>query len=80
MLDMALRDLSGKQAFPFFLSLSTNLVNPTAGGLPTRGDADNLNKWEETVEARLRPITEFVFLGRVTWNGYRELLYYVAKQ
>jgi hypothetical protein len=80
MIDMGLRDLSDKQGLPFFLSLSTTLINPTSEGLPTRGDADNLNKWEEIVEARLRSATDFVFVGRVTWNGHRELLYYVGKQ
>jgi len=80
MIDMGLRELPDKQAVSFFLSLSTSLISPTGEGLPTRSDADNLNAWEEVVETRLQSATKLVFLGRVTWNGHRELLYYVGNQ
>jgi hypothetical protein len=80
MIDMGLRDLPDKQGLPFFLRLSTSLINPTREGLPIRSDADKLNKWEEVVEVQLRPVTKLAFVGRVTWNGHRELLYYVASQ
>jgi LPXTG-motif cell wall-anchored protein len=76
-IDMGLRDLPDKQRLPFFLSLKTPLINPTSDGLPSRSDADNLNTWEDAVEARLRSTGEFVFVGRVTWNRNRELLYYL---
>jgi Family of unknown function (DUF695) len=76
-IDMGLRDLPDKQRLPFFLSLSTPLINPTSDGLATRSDTDNLNTWEDTVEARLRSTGEFVFVGRVTWDRNRELLYYL---
>jgi hypothetical protein len=79
-IDMRLRDLADKQRLPFFLSLSTTLTNPTSKGLPTQSDADNLNAWEEAVEARVKSASIFVFVGRVTWNGHRELLYYVGDQ
>jgi uncharacterized protein YjiK len=80
MIDMGLRKLPDKQGLSFFLSLSTSLINPTGEGLPTRSDADNLNAWEGVVEARLQSVTKLVFVGRVTWNGHRELLYYVGNQ
>jgi hypothetical protein len=80
MIDMGLRELPDKQALSFFLGLSTSLINPTIEGLPTRSDADNLNAWEGVVEARLQSATNLVFVGRVTWNGHRELLYYVGTQ
>jgi len=80
LIDTRLRDLADKQRLPFFLSLSTTLTNPTSEGLPTQSDADNLNAWEEAVEARVQSASIFVFVGRVTWNGHRELLYYVGNQ
>jgi Family of unknown function (DUF695) len=80
MIGMGLRGSPDKQHLPFFLTLPTTLTSPTSNGLPTRDDADNPIKCEEAVEAHLRPTTEFVFLGRVTWNGHRELLYYLAQQ
>jgi hypothetical protein len=79
-IDMKLRDFPDKQELPFFLSLSAPLINPTSDGLPTRSDADSLNTWEDAVEAQLRSGGRFVFIGRVTWNGHRELLYYLNTQ
>jgi len=80
MIDMGLRNSRDRQALPFFLSLSTPLMNPTSDGLPTKSDADNLNRWEDAVESALRAAGKFAFVGRVTWNGHRELLYYLATQ
>jgi Family of unknown function (DUF695) len=77
-IDMGLRNSPDRQALPFFLSLSTPLINPTSDGLPTKSDADDLNTWEDEVESRLGPAAKFAFVGRVTWNGHRELLYYVS--
>jgi hypothetical protein len=80
MIDMGLRNYPDKQALPFFLSLSTLLINPTSEGLPTRSDSDSLNALEDAVEAQLRSGGRFVYVGRVTWNGHRELLYYLDNQ
>ena len=80
MIDMGLRDSPERQSLPIFLSISTPLINPTSDGLPTKNDEDSLNSWEDAVEARLQSAGRFVFVGRVTWNGHRELLYYLATQ
>jgi hypothetical protein len=77
-IDMGLRELPARQGLSFFLALSASLINPTSEGPPTRNDIDNLNAWEGVVEARLQAVTKLVFVGRVTWNGRRELLYYVG--
>jgi hypothetical protein len=79
-IDMGLVNSPERQVLPFFLSLSTPLTNPTTDGLPTRTEADNLNAWEDAVEASLRPSGKFVFVGRVTSNGQRELLYYLNSE
>jgi hypothetical protein len=79
-IDMGLRNSPDRQDLPFFLSLSTPLTNPTSDGLPTRSDAENLNRWEDAVEASLRSAGKFAFVGRVTWNGHRELLYYLKSE
>jgi len=80
MIDMDLRDSPDRQTLPFFLSLSSPLIDPTSDGLPTRSDADSLNAWEDAVEAQLRSVGKVAFVGRVTWDGHRELLYYVESQ
>jgi len=80
MVDMGMRNSPERQVLPFFLGVSTPLTNPTSDGLPTRSDAENLNAWEDAVEASLRSAGKFVFVGRVTWNGHRELLYYLKSE
>jgi len=80
MIDMGLRTSSNTQLLPFYLSVSTPLVNPTSDGLPTRDDANDLNAWEATIESKLGSAGKLGFLGRVTWNGHRELTYYVGNE
>jgi Family of unknown function (DUF695) len=80
MIDMGLRTSSNMQLLPFYVSVSTPLVNPTSDGLPTKDDANDLNSWEETIESNLASAGKLGFLGRVTWNGRRELLYYVGTE
>jgi hypothetical protein len=79
-IDTGLRNSTERQYLPFFFSISTPLINPNNDGLPSGNDADNLNSWEDAVEARLRSAGRLAFVGRVTWNGHRELLYYLATQ
>jgi hypothetical protein len=66
-----------QRAHAWFLSLSSPLLNPTSEGLPSRSEADDLNSWEDTVEAEIASAASSIFGGRVTWNGHRELLYYL---
>ena len=78
-INIGLRDSHARQSLPHFLSISTALINPTDEGLPTTADGENLNVWEDAVEASLRSTgVRYAYLGRVTWNGNRELLYYLA--
>lgn len=76
-LDTSLSHFGDKSEFPYFLAVHTELANPTVEGLTTKAEADELNAWEELVDGRLKAATKTVFVGRVTWNGRRELLYYV---
>jgi hypothetical protein len=78
--NIALRAYPDKGKLPFFLSISIPLVNPTSDGLTTRSDANDLNAFEDSLESNLRKQGRFVFVGRVTWNGHRELLYYTQDQ
>ena len=80
MVNAALGSFGGKETLPFFLSIGTQLKNPTSNGLVTSSEADDLNKWEEEVESRLMGRGRFVFGGRVTWNAQRELLYYLESR
>jgi hypothetical protein len=60
-----------------FLSISTPFTNPTKDGFTTDQEASTLNDWEDTLEKEFAGECRFVYVGRVTWKGTRELLHYV---
>jgi len=68
-----------RSKFPWFLSLSTRLMDPTADGLPQGKDFDSLNAWEDDIEARIAKLGKYYYLGHVTWNGSRAALFYLEK-
>ena len=76
-IDAGLRGFESKSTLPWFLGLSTPLIEPTKDGLPTTGDSIALDEWEALVEKRIDPACQFVYVGHVTWNGSREVLYYI---
>jgi hypothetical protein len=79
MIDVSLRDYKSKASFPLFLSISTPLINPAKDGLTTDQDSSALNDWEDLLESKIAAECRFVYVGHVTWNGSREILYYVDK-
>ena len=79
MIDVGLRDCELKASFPWFLSVSIPLINPNKNGLCSDNDASVLNAWEDSLENAITAECRFVYVGRVTWNGSREVLYYVDK-
>jgi hypothetical protein len=78
-IDVGLHGYESKASLPWFLSLSTRLIEPTKDGLPTPGDSIALNEWEDLVEKRIAAVCPFVYVGHVTWNGSREVLYYIER-
>jgi Family of unknown function (DUF695) len=76
-IDMCLRGYASKDRLPWFLSVSAPLCAPTSSGLPSPDEAAELDRWQSAIERELRATCSFVFVGRVSWNGNRELLYYV---
>ena len=79
MINMAYKTFKSKSTYPWFLSVSIPLINPTEDGLTASEDAETLNQFEDAVNSLLRKISSYQFVGRVTWNAHRELLYYVDK-
>jgi hypothetical protein len=74
-----LSDHKVKTDTPWFLGFSTRLSSPTPDGLPTPKDTDDLNSWEDIIDREINLRCKCIFVGRVTWKGSRELLYYVDK-
>ncbi len=76
-IDLSLRAFADKSSFPWFLSLSIALKEADKDGLPTKREAETLNSWGDQVEAAITSAANFKYVGRVTWNGRRELLYQI---
>lgn len=77
MVDVSYRIFPNKMEAPWFLSVSIPLQQPDHNGLATNTEAQALNQLEDSIEKLLAGTCTFHFIGRVTWNGYRELLYYL---
>ena len=78
-IDSSFRDKKVRAGFPWFLSVSTSLKDPTADGLTTDQEASELNDWEDLLQKNYLEDCRFMYVGRVTWNGTRQLLYYLDK-
>jgi hypothetical protein len=78
-IDMSLADYPERKAVPWFLGISVPLINPGQDGLPSKRDAAALNEWEDDIEKKVAKEGRSVFIGRATWNGSRELLFYIEK-
>ena len=74
-----LKKYPAKTKLPWFLSVSTPLIGPTADGLPQGKDFEALNDWEDEIEARIAKLGRYFYVGHVTWNGSREELFYLEK-
>jgi hypothetical protein len=68
-----------KSKFPWFLSLSTPFIGPTADGLPQGEELDAVNAWEDEMEAQVAKLGKYFYVGHVNWNGSREALFYLEK-
>jgi hypothetical protein len=77
--DSSFRNQKARAGFPWFLSVSTQLKDPTADGLTMNQEASALNDWEDLLERNYLGGCRFLYVGRVTWNGSRQLLYYLDK-
>ena len=75
-IDSSFRDKKTQAGFPWFLSISTKITNPTEEGFATDEEAAELNHWEDAIEQKYLNACHFRYVGRTTWNGTRQLLIY----
>jgi len=73
-IDMRLRDYEPKSATPWVLTVSTQYATD-ANGLPSDDEIPALDSWQDEVMRQIAD--DGIFAGRVTWNGRRELIYYM---
>jgi hypothetical protein len=80
LINSALVDFDAKRVFRWHLSLMIDFSDLIENGMPSQQDRDLLEPFENVVDQQLKAPMELpnaVFLGRVTWNATRELIYRV---
>ena len=68
-----------KLFFPWHVLIELEIVEKNDNGHPVDTEAEKLAKLEEDILTFLKSKHTVHFLGRVTRNGFRDLLYYIDK-
>lgn len=70
-------DYPNKSFFPWHVLIELEIIEKNDNGHPIDTDAEKLIKLEDEIMTFLKSKHAVHFLGRVTRNGYRDLLYYI---
>lgn len=76
-LDESSKNYAGKSSLPWYVEIIIFIRDPDSDGQPFKGEEMVLNHFEDEIEKIIQESTNVKFIGRVTWNGYRNLYYYV---
>lgn len=66
-----------KRFFPWLVLIEVEIIDQNENGHPTGQDAEKLMKVETEVIEFLERQNTVHFIGRVTRNGFRDLIYYI---
>lgn len=76
MLDLGLITLAPVASRPWLLCVRIPLLKPRSDGLTDNAEAEELGKLEETLQRAISAGCDAQFVGRMTWNGTRDLFFY----
>jgi uncharacterized protein (TIGR01619 family) len=76
MLDLGLVTLAPIANRPWLLCVRIPLLKPRADGLTDNTEAEELGKLEEAFQRSICVSCDAQFVGRMTWNGTRDLFFY----
>ncbi|MFO0683994.1 MAG: DUF695 domain-containing protein [Sandaracinus sp.] len=79
MLDLSLIAKAPDATRPWLLSVRLPLREPRPDGLTTNAEASELGKLEDSLVRALDAHCGGVFVGRMTWNGVRDLFFYLQR-
>ena len=79
MLDLSLISLAPDAERPWLLSVRLPLDDPRSDGLATNAEATRLGEIEDGLVRSLGAHCGAVFVGRMTWNGVRDLFFYAKR-
>ena len=72
-----LRDFSSKHKLPWLLNAYTRFSETFPNGFPKPSEFTSLNEWEDSLIDTVGGQCQFVWVGHVTWNGFREVFFHV---
>ena len=75
----ALKDYTYKFEYPWCLEIVVEIREQNFDLLPTNDEAKILYTFEDNIEILLSRSGDFHFIGRMSWNGERTLLYYLKE-
>ncbi len=75
--DGSLKNLAKKDETPWCLWLGIQIESQK--GLPDEKEAKELNDFEDEIQNKLSKIGKIHFVLRTTWNGHRDLYFYLSK-
>ena len=76
MLDLGLVSLAPMPTRPWLLCVRIPLAKPRSDGLTDNAEAEELSKLEEPLQRAIAVACDAQFVGRMTWNGTRDLFFY----
>jgi hypothetical protein len=68
-----------KSFYPWHILVELDIIDKNDNGHPVDAEAEKLNKLEDEIMTFLKSKHTVHFIGRVTRNGSRDLLYYVDR-
>jgi hypothetical protein len=77
LINMAYKGYRYKAKYPWSLSISIPLINPGENGIPNPNDSIALDEFEDKLNERLIDTCAFQYVGRITGEGSRKLMYYL---
>ena len=68
---------ANKKYFPWWIQVTLELVDTDDRKMPTDNEAQVLNELEDKIEKFIKEKHKTHFIGRVTQNGFRDIIFYV---
>ncbi len=70
-------DFVNKENLPWCAIVSISLSNPDPSGWPAPAEQEALDFFEDEIELRINEVSDIYFVARTTWNGKREIYFYI---
>jgi hypothetical protein len=71
------REFSEKRKLPWLVSVSSHFSDMFPNKFPKETESPSLYQWEDALIAAIECESQFVWIGHVTWNGFREVFFHI---